>query len=411
MLSSQKRFFILFNIVALSHQTLQNVEAFTIDAATSLGERHDERILDAITKVSAQLESFNLHYLTKLEDKFVNIMQTMSNLDANLKQLHEKSQIWDIFRHHISSWNEHIRTTDTKIEILKKSLENLPVIENQLQNTDFKVQHIFEKTDLINEKLSDMAKSMVEMRRTPTKPRKGDGKASGPKSWSQEDFEQTEILMRLSKIQRTLQNTCSSMRLGREMEGSKAPSTETDDESTTVKWMARVNSNIEKIPIKEMRQSFNLNKKHEKALEALTVAVNQIDERTIRIFDTDSYQFKKLLSCCKSTEHEILTFTNNANTLLKRTEKAIKAVEASTVVSGDEARVNSTASKTQLNEPDGGSASGEVDEETHDEAGEGAVVQLLNANLLNLECIAWVENCCLYCSITVEKYFLLPLAV
>lgn len=320
-----------------------------------MNDKNDDRILEAITKVSLQLEAFNLHYLTKLEDKFVNIMQTMSNLDANVKQLQEKAQVWDIFRHHINSWSEHIKSTDHKIEILKRSLETLPVIENQLQNTDFKVQHVFEKTDSINEKLHEVSKSIAESRRSSGRPRKADSKA---RSWSQEDFEQTEILMRLSKIQRVLQNTCSSMRMSKDIEGYKSnSSTDLDDDSMTLKTlMTKVNSNLEKIPIKEMRQSFNLNKKQEKTLETLTNVVNQIDERTVRIFDSNSYQFKKLLSCCKSTEHEILTFTNSANTLLKRTEKTIKAVVS---------RNRKTGQQTEVD----GSASGEIDEESLDETG------------------------------------------
>lgn len=279
----------------------------------------------------------------------------MSNLDANIKQLQEKAQVWDVFRHHINSWNEHIKSSENKMEILKKSLDTLPVIENQLQNTDFKVQHVFEKTDLINEKLHEMTKSLMETRRIPLKKKKAESKA-GPNSWSQEDFEQTEILMRLSKIQRTLQSTCSAMRLGKEIEGlkaSKASSSESSTDDELLKTlMLKVNSNLEKLPIKEMRQSFNLNKKHEKALENLTNSLNQIDDRTLRIFDTSSYQFKKLLSCCKSTEHEVLSFTNNANTLLKRTEKAMTG-----------------SAKVQVNEMDGSSASGEIDDETLDDAG------------------------------------------
>lgn len=341
-------------------QSQSNNEAFTIDATS---DKHDEKMFDAITKISLQLEALNLNYATKLEDKLVNVMQTINGLDANLKQLQEKAQVWDVLRHHINSWSEQMKSSDNKIDILKKSLESLPVIENQLQNTDFKVQHVFEKTDLINEKLHEMTKSILEARRNPTVRPKKDSK---PRSWSQEDFEQTEILMRLSKIQRMLQNTCSSIRLGKEIEGFKAPSktssNEADDESASMKTlMTKVNTNLEKIPIKEIKQSFNLNKKHEKALETLTSVVNHIDERTVRIFDTNSYQFKKLLSCCKSSEHEILSFTNNANTVLKRTEKAIKSIEASTVVPTSD-------SKVQLSESDG-SASGEIDEESLDEAG------------------------------------------
>lgn len=338
------------------------------NSAKALTLTDDERILDAIAKVAQQLETFNLHYVTKLEDKFVNIMQTMSSLDANVKQLQEKAQVWNVFQHHISSWSEHIKSSDQKIDILRKSMENLPVIENQLQNTDFKVQHVFEKTNLINEKLHEVTKTLLEMKKPSVLKVKPSKDNKSPKSWSQEDFEQTEILMRLSKIQRVLQNTCSSMRLAKEIEGFRAAKTssssaETDDESASFKTlMAKVNSNLEKIPIKEIRQTLNINRKQEKALETLTSTLNHVDERTIRIFDTNSYQFKKLLSCCKSTEHEVLAFTNNANTILKRTEQAIKTVEATSTVEQN----------GSMNESDGSSASGEIDEETLDEPGMNA---------------------------------------
>jgi hypothetical protein len=314
-------------------------------------------------------------------------MQTMSSLDANVKQLQEKAQVWDVFRHHINSWSEHIKSSDQKIEILKKSMENLPVIENQLQNTDFKVQHVFEKTNLINEKLHEVTKSLLEARKPTAKPKAGKENKS-PKSWSQEDFEQTEILMRLSKIQRVLQNTCSSMRLAKEIDGFKASktsssSTEADDESASFKTlMAKVNNNLDKIPIKEIRQSFNLNKKHEKSLESIANILNHVDERTIRLFDTNSYQFKKLLSCCKSTEHEVLAFTNNANTILKRTEQAIKTVEAT---STDER-------SGSMNESDGSSASGEIDEETLDDTGNNEKLLILRDGRRQFRVVRGLRN-------------------
>lgn len=106
------------------------------------------------------MEMFNVHYITKLDEKFVTIMQILSGLDANIKQLQERTQAWDTFSHHMIAWSDYIKSSDLKMEIVKKNLENLPIIENQLQNTDFKVQHIFEKTDLINEKLHEVTKMM-----------------------------------------------------------------------------------------------------------------------------------------------------------------------------------------------------------------------------------------------------------
>lgn len=294
-------------------------------------------MFDAINRISQQMEMFNVHYITKLDEKFIAIMQMMTAIDTNVKLLQERSQTWDIFAHHMNAWSDHFKSSDQKFEILKKNLDNLPLIENQLQNTDFKVQHIFEKTDMINEKFIELNKAIVSGNKSGGKMKQGSRpdntnkahKSSSPprissSNWSQEDFEQTEILLRLSKIQRLVQNSCTTMRLDREFDSDKAIGSE---ESADLKAMiSQINSNFDKFPLKEIKQSLNLNKKHEKALEALSATINHIDERTVRIFDTNSYQYKKMLSNYKSTEGEILAFTNNANFLLKKVEKAMKTV-------------------------------------------------------------------------------------
>lgn len=178
---------------------------------------------------------------------------------------------------------------------------------------------------------------------------------------SLEDFESTEILLRLSKIQRILQNTCSTIRLDKEFEKSNNNNNYDESTSDLKALISQMSVNIEKLPIKEIRQSFNLNRKHDKALEMLTATVNQIDERTVRIFDTNSYQFKKLLSNFKGTEEEVLTFTNNANILLKKVERTIR-----------QGGVEKCHNRTQWNEvPDeSGGDSTEVDDEIMDQKGE-----------------------------------------
>lgn len=204
---------------------------------------------------------------------------------------------------------------------------------------------------------------------------------------SQEDFENTEILLRLSKIQRMLQNTCSAIRLDREFESNNNNNNRlasNDAEDSTVAEMksliSQINSNIEKFPSKEIKQTLNLNRKHEKALETLIATVNHIDERTIRIFDTNSYQYKKLLSNFKSTEGEVLTFTNNANILLKKVESVIKT--AATVHSpsppsqqihenivGEDENENSTQWNEVIADGGGGPDSNEVDDDIMDQKG------------------------------------------
>lgn len=172
---------------------------------------------------------------------------------------------------------------------------------------------------------------------------------------SQEDFESTEILLRLSKIQRMLQNTCSTMRLDKEFDNDEV----TSDLKTLISQMS---ASIEKLPIKEIKQTFNLNRKHDKSLEVLTATINHIDERTVRIFDTNSYQFKKLLSNFKGTEEEVLTFTNNANILLKKVERTIRQIR-------DEGGAEKCHNGTQWSETQEGDST-EADDEIMDQKGE-----------------------------------------
>lgn len=187
---------------------------------------------------------------------------------------------------------------------------------------------------------------------------------------TQEDFENTEILLRLSKIQRMLQNSCSALRLDREFENNNGNNgvASNDEDSTEVKALiSQINANIEKFPFKEIKQSFHLNRKHERVLDTLTAAINHIDERTVRIFDTNSYQYKKLLSNFRSTEGEVLTFTNNANILLKKVESVMKTVAHSTQIHEDVSEGGEKCNNsTQWNEV---ADSNEVDDDIMDQKG------------------------------------------
>lgn len=337
-------------------------------------------MFDAINRVSQQIEMFNVHYITKLDEKFVAIMQMMSTLDANVKQLQERSQSWDIFSHHMTAWSEHMRSSDQKMEILRKSIDILPLIENQLQNTDFKVQHIFEKTDTINEKMHEMTKTILNMQKMSLKRQGGNKVSQQPqqqqqkptRNLSQEDFEQTEVLLRLSKIQRILQNSCSAIRLDREFENANNRGDEMEN-SEIKAILTQINGNLEKFPLKEIKQSFNLNKKHDKALEALTTTINHIDERTVRIFDTNSYQYKKILSTYKSTEGEILEFTNNANILLKKVEKTVKTVDQKAPSHSDGEKCNSTITDNEMT-----ADSDEVEDDIIDQKGKCCIIFFLS---------------------------------
>lgn len=70
----------------------------------------------------------------------MNILTTMTSLDSNIKSLQEKAQVWDVFQHHIGAWNDHIKSVDQKMELLKK-YNDLKFIRNCFHITFVSLGH------------------------------------------------------------------------------------------------------------------------------------------------------------------------------------------------------------------------------------------------------------------------------
>ncbi|KFB42366.1 AGAP002762-PA-like protein [Anopheles sinensis] len=98
----------------------------------------DIRLL--LEDVKSHLNRFNSHYLINLEQRIVSVLTTMTSLDSNVKTLQEKSQIWDVFQHHIGAWSEHIKSVDSKLDILKNADILLKRIEHLVLDVDRKIE-------------------------------------------------------------------------------------------------------------------------------------------------------------------------------------------------------------------------------------------------------------------------------
>lgn len=70
--------------------------------------------------VTGELEKFHGFYIKNMETKILQIFTTMTNLDANLKALQERAYVWDIFKHHIDAWSDHMKSVDKKIDLIKR---------------------------------------------------------------------------------------------------------------------------------------------------------------------------------------------------------------------------------------------------------------------------------------------------
>ncbi|XP_035897719.1 angiopoietin-2-like isoform X1 [Anopheles stephensi] len=274
--------------------------------------------------VKSHLNRFNSHYLINLEQRIVSLLTTMTSLDANVKTLQEKSQIWDVFQHHIGAWSEHIKSVDSKLDILRKAHDTpSPTLETRLSNLDFKVQHIFEKVDVINEKLHDITKTVYALSSSSAinRGRRNDRLESAA--------EQAAILTKITHLQKQINriesNGNSNCQKQSNGQGSRA--------GVSAKFRKDVSDSdeemddfLDKLTAKKLREMV-ANRKQCRSLDTLTGMTRSIEDRTVRIYDLEANQFEQILSCCQRTNHEVATFTNSADILLKRIEHLVLDVD------------------------------------------------------------------------------------
>lgn len=228
-----------------------------------------------------------------------------------------------------------------KIFILHfRSQETLPIMNNQLQNTDFKVQQIFLKVERINEKLNSGYKSKCS-------PKKNKNLES------LEDFDESEIMSKLNMIQRMVQQiqrhqtsnpdirfdknseffrTNSKIRSSRE--------TTLDREENELKDMVKqLQNSIEKIPIRDIKQSYNLNRKQEKSIDNLGEVLRKFEEETVRNLNENVAQVEKLQVASYNNHKDLIGWTKKIEDncmMITTTEKADIKHEREQQGSGEE---------------------------------------------------------------------------
>uniref|UniRef100_A0A1S4GCF9 Fibrinogen C-terminal domain-containing protein n=2 Tax=Anopheles gambiae TaxID=7165 RepID=A0A1S4GCF9_ANOGA len=290
----------------------------------------DMRML--LDDVKSHLNRFNSHYLINLEQRIVSLLTTMTSLDANVKTLQEKSQVWDVFQHHIGAWSEHIKSVDNKLEILRKTHETpSPTLETRLSSLDFKVQHIFEKVDVINEKLHDITKTVYALSSSSAnnRGRRNDRLESAAAA------EQAAILTKIGHLQKQINriesngNGCQSKANGQQQQqqqGNGRTGATTKFRKDTSDSDEEMDDFLDKLTTKKLREMVS-NRKQCRSLDVLTSLVRSVEDRTVRIYDLEANQFEQILSCCQRTNNEVTTFTNSADILLKRIEHLVLDVD------------------------------------------------------------------------------------
>ncbi|XP_053677319.1 angiopoietin-2-like [Anopheles nili] len=302
--------------------------AFGTAEPSSLAEvasMQDIRLM--LEDVKSHLGRFNTHYLVNLEQRIVSLLTTMTSIDVNVKTLQEKSQIWDVFQHHIGAWSEHIKSVDNKLDILKKTHETPSAsLETRLSNLDFKIQHIFEKVDTINEKLHDITKTVYALSSS-------NANFRGRRNDRLEASEQAGILTKIGQLQKQI-NRLESSGNGNNCQGKPTGQNGSQKgQGVTAKFKKDVSDSdeemddwLDKLTTKKLREMVS-NRKQCRSFDVLTGMVRSIEDRTVRIYDLEANQFEQIVSCCQRTNNEITTFTNSADILLKRIEHLVLDVD------------------------------------------------------------------------------------
>nr|XP_029718455.1 angiopoietin-2-like [Aedes albopictus] len=299
-------------IVVFSLSVLCGISALSVNDAGDNKLSSDD-LRKQLQDVKAHLEKFNTHYLMNLEQRMLNVLTTMTSLDSNVKMLQEKSQIWDVFQHHIGAWTEHMKSVDHKLDLIRKSQESTPhPLETKLSNLDFKIQHIFDKVDIVNEKLHDITKTVYALSSS-YRARRND---------HNEAHDQSAVMTKISNLQKQLNRL--------ELSSANCPKKNGNGNGKAKKEVQEFEDELDdfldKLATKKLKD-IAASRKNSRSLESLSNVIRSVDERTTRIYDLEANQFEQILSCCKRTDHEITTFTNSADILLKRIERLVISVD------------------------------------------------------------------------------------
>uniref|UniRef100_A0A182PGU2 Fibrinogen C-terminal domain-containing protein n=1 Tax=Anopheles epiroticus TaxID=199890 RepID=A0A182PGU2_9DIPT len=338
--------------------------------------------------VKSHLNRFNSHYLINLEQRIVLLLTTMTSLDANVKTLQEKSQIWDVFQHHIGAWSEHIKSVDNKLDILRKTHETpSPTLETRLSSLDFKVQHIFDKVDVINEKLHDITKTVYALSSSSAnnRGRRNDRLESAA--------EQAAILTKIGHLQKQINrlesnaNGCQSKTNGQLQVNGRNGGVAAKLRKETSDSDEEMDDFLDKLTAKKLREMVS-NRKQCRSLDVLTGLVRSVEDRTIRIYDLEANQFEQILSCCQRTNNEVTTFTNSADILLKRIEHLVLDVDRKV-----EKRNNMYCERqtVESNVQDRVESGNDSLQESHVDVGSGSDQSMADATVISSETIEHEE--------------------
>lgn len=281
-----------------------------------------------------ELDTDSKEIITSLDNKLTSFESILSQVDNNLKLLNEKSLVWDLFRHHVDSWNDRIKALDDKIDLIKRTQEESKIVETKLTSLEFTLNHILSKVVYLSDNRYDSKCCSV----TPPVD-------SHQKIITLEKEIKREITTRLSNILRHVLNiengNCrlNRMNVSSVVVGPKNTVQVVQPVDTLRVLYEKVENFTNQFNVKQFTA---IGKKNSKLLDELIASIRKVDARA-----KDMQNEQKLSSnYCQSVAGKIMTFTSSSGALLEKIENIVSNMQSKLAAGEDEEDVNDSMSST-----------------------------------------------------------------
>lgn len=316
---------------------------------------HGIKGVDSGLCVQKELEPTSKELITALDTKLASFTTILSNVDSNLKLLNEKSQVWDLFRHHVNSWNDQIKALDHKIDLIKRTQEESKIVETKLTSLEFTLNHILSKVVYLSDNRYDCG--CCKGLSGPSSP----VTSVTPPSTDQhnkiinlEKEIKREITTRLSNILRHVLNIENgNCRLNRNVSVTVGPKNKVQvdslDSGISLRGLYEKFDNFTNhFSQKDFKQFTAIGKKNSKTLEEIIGSIRKLDQRAASILDMQKEQKLSSSNYRQSLSGEIMTFASSSNILLKKIEKIALNMQSKLAEDEENEMNDSTMSSTTV---------------------------------------------------------------
>uniref|UniRef100_A0A1A9WFP4 Fibrinogen C-terminal domain-containing protein n=1 Tax=Glossina brevipalpis TaxID=37001 RepID=A0A1A9WFP4_9MUSC len=234
------------------------------------------------------------------KDKFENLNQFLNKLDLSVQKLHENSQNWPIWQHHIESWNDGLRVMENKLDLLKRLQDEQQLQLEKIENMITTGTNRNSKTNL---NILNHTLLLIDIKDLLSKQYK----------------ERNELSLKLNNIMHYLQVDDENIKLNKK-KLNRTNKVTLPSKGVNCNCNNQSIIDIQKfVQQKEFKQLHSLGKRNAKSLESVvhSLADNAHHQEEILLL------LQRSNDCCCSLTNELTTFTESSDILLKRIEKLL----------------------------------------------------------------------------------------